>query len=124
LSAEYLALRRGMDTWCALWFWAADADEVPAPRTWAQPSESLRTGVETLARRHRFFHWELEFPDAFRPGRPGFDAVLGNPPWEKVQPESREFFSRHDRLYRTDNKTATLTVQRRLFAENPRIEAD
>ncbi|MBI4324462.1 MAG: N-6 DNA methylase [Chloroflexi bacterium] len=34
-----------------------------------------------------FFHWELEFPEVFfdddgKPkGNPGFDAVIGNPPW-------------------------------------------
>jgi hypothetical protein len=43
------------------------------------------------ARRHRFFHWTLEFPEAFfdaegRPlARPGFDAVLGNPPWDVLR---------------------------------------
>ena len=35
-----------------------------------------------------FFHWELEFPDVFGAGRSGFDAVLGNPPWETAQSAS------------------------------------
>jgi len=42
----------------------------------------------------RFFHWELEFPEAFyglrtgttqvieQKGNPGFDAVIGNPPYD------------------------------------------
>ena len=40
---------------------------------------------------YRFFHWSLEFGDVFyeetgRPKeRPGFDAVVGNPPWEVLQ---------------------------------------
>jgi hypothetical protein len=30
--------------------------------------------------------------------RPGFDAVLGNPPWDKVLPSKQEFFARFDPL--------------------------
>jgi len=37
-----------------------------------------------LASRHRFFHWELEFADVFDE-RGGFDLVLGNPPWIKIE---------------------------------------
>jgi len=40
--------------------------------------------VETIARRRRFLHWELAFADIFR-SRGGFDLVLGNPPWIKVE---------------------------------------
>ena len=38
----------------------------------------------------RFFHWPLEFPEVFDEG--GFDVVLGNPPWDQVQPEEVKFF--------------------------------
>ena len=50
----------------------------------------LRHGHEA-ARAERFFHWELEFPEvSHRPDgapsdRPGFDAVIGNPPWEMLR---------------------------------------
>ena len=27
------------------------------------------------------FHWELEFPEVFEPENPGFDAIVGNPPF-------------------------------------------
>ena len=27
------------------------------------------------------FHWEIEFPEVFRMGRSGFDAIVGNPPF-------------------------------------------
>jgi hypothetical protein len=43
--------------------------------------------AQALASEKRFFHWKLEFPEAFYtesgedlPG-PGFDAVIGNPPY-------------------------------------------
>ncbi len=52
----------------------------------------LAQAIVTLAEQRRFFHWELEFPEAFYAARegttqtvermenPGFDAVVGNPP--------------------------------------------
>ena len=27
------------------------------------------------------FHWEIEFPEVFERDRPGFDAIVGNPPF-------------------------------------------
>jgi hypothetical protein len=40
--------------------------------------------VQGLVDRYRFLHWELEFADLFAE-RGGFDLVLGNPPWIKVE---------------------------------------
>lgn len=40
--------------------------------------------VETLADRYKFFHWELTFADVFK-DKGGFDIILGNPPWLKVE---------------------------------------
>ena len=43
--------------------------------------------AQEIATERRFFHWEIEFPEVFRDkyGRekdnPGFDAVIGNPPY-------------------------------------------
>jgi hypothetical protein len=39
----------------------------------------------------RFFHWPLAFPEVFASG--GFHVVLGNPPWEVLQPEEIKFFA-------------------------------
>ena len=40
--------------------------------------------VRELADQHRFFHWELVFADVFA-DRGGFDLIVGNPPWIKVE---------------------------------------
>ncbi len=40
--------------------------------------------VHELAERNRFFHWELTYADIFNKCA-GFDLVLGNPPWIKVE---------------------------------------
>ena len=44
-----------------------------------------------LAKKNNFFHWKLEFPLVFKNG--GFDVVLGNPPWDKIQLKDEEFFA-------------------------------
>ncbi|MEQ3728129.1 MAG: N-6 DNA methylase [Tateyamaria sp.] len=53
------------------------------------------------ARRARTFHWPLEFPDVMQRG--GFDVVLGNPPWERIKLQEKEFFAARD----TEIATAT-----------------
>jgi hypothetical protein len=40
------------------------------------------------------FHWPLEFPDIFAAG--GFDVVIGNPPWERIKLQEKEFFAALD----------------------------
>lgn len=38
--------------------------------------------------------WESKFEDVFsRPEEPGFDCVVGNPPWERLKLQEREFFA-------------------------------
>src|SRR4051812_32115823 len=46
--------------------------------------ESLATIGATLTRGEhpvRSFHWAIEFPEVFARGNPGFDAIVGNPPF-------------------------------------------
>ena len=83
--------------------------------------ERLVAQARSLADSHRFFHWELAFPEAFftatggRRDAAGFDAVIGNPPWDvlradtgsrddrdrvrREQRSSRQFF-KDSRVYR------------------------
>lgn len=88
--------------WCAQWFWPP-ADRRPSPREiragaigLAQGRGELAAGeadrfarvARETAQTHQYFHWPLEFPDVFYDpggGRGGFDAVIGNPPWEMVR---------------------------------------
>ena len=115
-SPEWRELKDAMDLWCACWFWPADQlDHAPLPTTLAEPAAETRIVAERIAAEMRFFHWELEFPDVFRETDAGFDAVLGNPPWETLQPNSLEFFSNIDPLYRSYGKQEALSKQRTYF---------
>jgi hypothetical protein len=116
-SSEYRSLKEAMDLWCACWFWPADElENAPLPTSFARPSEATRAIAARLAAGKRFFHWELEFPDVFRAAGSGFDAALGNPPWDIAKPNSKEFFSNIDPLYRSYGKQEALRYQTDYFA--------
>lgn len=118
-------VREAFDTWCALWFWPLDQlDAMPLPTGLPAPDEGARAVVKALRDTKRFFHWELEFPDVFTDEGAGFDAVVGNPPWEIQKPNSKEFFSNHDPLYRAYGKQEALRVQKALFEAHPAIEGE
>ncbi|KYF78506.1 hypothetical protein BE20_24240 [Sorangium cellulosum] len=124
-SAPIQRLKAAFDTWCALWFWPGDEIEsAPGPKDFLDPSERARAIVARLADDHRFFHWELEFPDVFTGPRAGFQAVVGNPPWEIQKPNSMEFFSNLDPLYRTYGKQEALKGQKQLFETVGAAERD
>ena len=40
-------------------------------------------------------HFPIAFPEVFLRDRPGFDVILGNPPWDKVRVEEHSFWARH-----------------------------
>jgi hypothetical protein len=80
-----------------------------APLLDVQPYRSLLSNCAVAAKEKRFFHWELEFPEVFYGPRSGttqaierlkdggFDSVIGNPPYVRVQelrqadPDTAEF---------------------------------
>jgi len=121
-SSEYQALRRSLNLWSACWFWPVnDIMQAPLPTTLSAPSPETVEATDRLSLRNRFFHWELEFPDVFNAQRSGFDAILGNPPWDIAKPNSKEFFSNIDPLYRSYGKLEAITRQEDYFAD-PEVE--
>ncbi len=54
--------------------------------------------ARTIADREGFLHWEVAFPGVWRRWqdvRPegGFDAIIGNPPWDKIKLQEVEWFA-------------------------------
>jgi len=113
------------DLWTAAFFWPLTADTfetVPTQDTFRR----LRDGayaldrktagqVKALAEKHRFFHWHLEFPEVFMQGQ-GFDCNLGNPPWERIKLQEKEFFAQRDPEIASASNAA---VRKRLIAKLP-----
>lgn len=111
-------LIRTFDLWCAMWFWPGDeVDVAPLPHDFAKPSDDALGIARHIAATKRFFHWELEFPDVFNTHSHGFDAILGNPPWDIAKPNSKEFFSNIDPLYRSYGKQEAIRKQTEFFAD-------
>jgi len=48
--------------------------------------------VRKLAEKHSFLHWHLAFAEIMQDG--GFHCILGNPPWERIKLQEKEFFSK------------------------------
>ena len=122
-NPHYHELKARMDLWCALWFWPGESiDSAPLPQDFLAPLDEALTIAQQVAQTNRFFHWELEYPDVFTTKKSGFDAVLGNPPWEIHKPNSKEFFSNYDPLYRAYGKQEALGKQLEYFGSNPELE--
>lgn len=62
----------------------------------ADEANALLQQVQELARRERFFHWWTAFPTAFAGKEPGFDAVIGNPPWDRIKLQEVEWFAERE----------------------------
>jgi type I restriction-modification system DNA methylase subunit len=56
--------------------------------------EDVVAAIKQARAQFRFFHPHLAFPDVFARG--GFDVVIGNPPWERVKLQEKEFFAGKD----------------------------
>ena len=113
-------LKQAMDEWCAVWFWPTDEESlkhVPTPLTFHNHETGKKDAiVETLSKELKFLHWELEYPDVFTPERAGFDAMIGNPPWENLQPNPQEFFTEFDPLFRTYSRIDSLRRMKDIFS--------
>ncbi len=107
-------IKSRLDNFCAEWFLPNRTD------TGLNTSKNL----EAIARREKFFHWQFEFPEVFQTcdrSRGGFDAVIGNPPWEIVKPNSREFFGMVDSQFWSLGKQDALAAQKQLLAIDPQL---
>ncbi|MCY3958060.1 MAG: hypothetical protein OXG65_07175 [Chloroflexi bacterium] len=101
LRTATIALRDAFD------LWGSEPLGLPGARGELQlHGESIVSGKELppyvttqvskarrIARRYRFFHWPLEFPGLFHRSRPGFDVVVGNPPWNEITVEELGFYA-------------------------------
>jgi hypothetical protein len=147
-SPRQLALRTASDLYLAAFFLpkkpaqpreSGNHNTVPTTRdVWEaargeDPSSRFGAAL-ALSREVRAFHWPLEFPHIFANG--GFDVVIGNPPWERVEMQEREFFaarapeiasarntaSRKEMIQQLETTDPQLAAEYRLAQRNPQAE--
>ncbi|MFN4073486.1 MAG: Eco57I restriction-modification methylase domain-containing protein [Thermus sp.] len=83
-------------------------------------AKELEELARDLSACHRFFHWWLEFPDVFQKG--GFDVVLGNPPWEKLKLQDKEFFAdKAPEIAQAENAAKRKRLIQALKEKNPEL---
>ena len=91
-------LKRLFDLWTSEQFGLADARQHTELHGGAviegtdRDSRALVRQAQELSEKYGFLHWPLSFPQVFSRKRPGFDVVVGNPPWEEVTIEELSFY--------------------------------
>lgn len=81
--------------------------------------------AQQVAGQQHFMHWALEFADVFK-ARGGFDVILGNPPWIKVEWNEQSLLSDFDPRFAIRKLSASDTAKQReaVFAALPQAKAD
>jgi hypothetical protein len=94
---------------------------------------AIRLEIERLVDQYRFLHWHLAFPDVFRPleligegdilgWHGGFDVVLGNPPWERIKIQKKEWFAeRRPEVAAAPNAAARDRMIESLIEDDPAL---
>lgn len=112
---------------------AREEVELHGPDIIAGRKNKLLEAARQLAKESSFLHWPVAFPRVFSGSRPGFDAVIGNPPWEEVtverlaffglfQPGIRSLSEREREVAITDLLADRPELDERLSAERERVE--
>lgn len=108
-AADWLKLGRSDQDVVDRWLAGSFGDPFAIAMGKEEPtSEGDTDGLERLTRvfdtarelvdEERFLHWQVEFPGIWsgwedKERRGGFDAVIGNPPWDRVKLQQVEWFA-------------------------------
>lgn len=71
--------------------------------------------VKEIAKNNKFLHWELEFADIFKE-RDGFDLMVGNPPWIKIEWNEQSLLSDANPMFAVKKLSAAETTKQRAAA--------
>ena len=85
--------------------------------------EFLQEAIHTYTKKFSFFNYEIEFPEIMESDSQnvsfvGFQAIVGNPPWDKTKFSDSDFFPQYQSNYRTLNNSAKKEVQANLLAKS------
>jgi hypothetical protein len=130
-SEDYTLEELMADAWCAAFVWPkvpgtvrpiTQADLFNLRQTEGMPEEQRRE-VKRLSSHYKFFHWHLAFPEVFpEGGEGGFDVVLGNPPWERIKIQEKEWFAtRHPDIANARNASERGKLIRALKDDDPAL---
>ena len=77
---------------------SVDDDDSIKQRSFWPGLEDLWSAARSIATQEGFLHWEAAFPGVWRRWQDeqplgGFDAVIGNPPWDRIKLQEVEWFA-------------------------------
>ena len=77
---------------------SVDDDDTIKQRSFWPDFEGLWSAATSIAEREKFLHWEAAYPGVWRHWQDeqpvgGFDAVIGNPPWDRIKLQEVEWFA-------------------------------
>ncbi len=132
-SKEYNRMKFLADLWTSTFFWPLTDEKEDvvtnglfmayASNDLLDPYPEIVQKVNSFAREYKFFHWHLEFPDVFSGENPGFDCILGNPPWERIKLQEKEFFEyRSPEISKARNASQRKKLIQKLCEENPTLD--
>ncbi|MBR5734326.1 MAG: N-6 DNA methylase, partial [Desulfovibrionaceae bacterium] len=101
-SDEYRKKKKLCDMWCAAFVTpkrggspgntvGITQNEIRRFCTGKELPEELDALTEKAAGDYQFLHWHIAFPEVMAKG--GFDVILGNPPWERIKIQEKEWFA-------------------------------
>jgi len=144
-SNAYEFGRLWADSWCAAFVWKKSPNQPfdaitedifrMIERNPYSISAMMREEIRRLSDQYKFFHWHLALPDVFRVSlteeapenenmgwNGGFDVVLGNPPWERVKLQEKEWFAeRNPDIASAPNAAARKRLIEALMAGDPAL---
>ncbi|MCK5074257.1 MAG: N-6 DNA methylase, partial [Bacteriovoracaceae bacterium] len=132
-SFDYNKVKFLADLWTSAFFWNLTNKEMEVPtqdvftgallQGASSVSFEITKKVSELADEYHFFHWHVEFPEVFGDVNPGFDCMLGNPPWERIKLQEKEFFEYlAPEITNAQNAAARKKLIEKLHIENPSLE--
>ncbi len=84
----------------------------------ADESEAVQVARQDLGSLQAL-HFPVTFPEVFLRERPGFDLIIGNPPWQETKAEERSFWTRHFPGLRSLPQRQQESEKERLRQERP-----
>ena len=95
---------------------------------WRNPDYRISMSAALAKARQELYglhhlHFPIAFPEVFLRERPGFDVILGNPPWQEATIEEHAFWARHFPGLRAMPQSDQEAEKQRLRKERPDLVA-
>jgi hypothetical protein len=125
LHEAVAGIQRLFDLWTAEPFdirGARSLVELHGPAIIEGKSFPLIDAAAAVRDAHHFLHWPLAFPHVFSRSNPGFDAVVGNPPWDEITVEALAFFGLFRPGLRSLPEVGRTEAVAQLLRERPELD--